>query len=82
MTSDESNRLFEISAGPDGEPFEEDGLRQRTDFQSRAPRAGADFKDMSTWRSLMATSGMSSRSEPTYGASIGYSEHQALSSLR
>jgi len=50
MTSDESNRLFEISAGPDGEPFEENGLGQRTDFQSRAPRAGADFKEMAIRR--------------------------------
>lgn len=46
MTSDDSNGLFEISAGPGAEPFEENGLRQRTDFQSRAPRAGADFKEM------------------------------------
>lgn len=46
MTSDGSNRLFEVGDGGGAEPFEEDGLRQRTDFQSRAPRAGADFKEI------------------------------------
>src|SRR4051794_29960851 len=50
MTSDESNRLFEIGAAAGEEPFEEDGLRNRTDFQSRAPRAGADFKAMALKR--------------------------------
>mgnify|MGYP001199877096 CR=1 FL=1 len=45
MTSDGSDRLFEVG-GDRAEPFEEDGLRRRTDFQSRAPRAGADFKEM------------------------------------
>lgn len=50
MTSDESNRLFEVGAVVVGEPFEENGLRQRTDFQSRAPRAGADFKEMAIRR--------------------------------
>lgn len=50
MTSDESNRLFKVSAVAGGEPFEEDGLRQRTDFQSQAPRAGADFKEMAIRR--------------------------------
>ncbi len=50
MTSDESNRLFEVDTAAGGEPFEEDGLRNRTDFQSRAPRAGADFKAMALKR--------------------------------
>ncbi len=50
MTSDESNRLFEIDAEAGGESFEEDGLRNRTNFQSRAPRAGADFKAMALKR--------------------------------
>lgn len=45
MTSNGSDRLFEVD-GDGAEPFEEDGLRRRTDFQSRAPRAGADFKEM------------------------------------
>jgi hypothetical protein len=38
MTSDDSDRLFEVGPGEGGEPFEETGLRQRTDFQSRAPQ--------------------------------------------
>lgn len=42
--NDRSNRLFEVAAC--AEPFEEPGLRQQTDFQARAARAGADFKDM------------------------------------
>lgn len=46
MTSDESNRLFEVGDDGGAEPFEEDGLRRQTDFQSRARRAGADFKEM------------------------------------
>jgi len=50
MTSDESNRLFEVGAAAGGEPFEEDGLRDRTGFQSRAPRSGADFKAMALKR--------------------------------
>ncbi len=50
MTSDESNRLFEIGVAAGEEPFEEDGLRNRTDFQSRAPRSGADFKAMALKR--------------------------------
>jgi hypothetical protein len=50
MTSDDSDRLFEVSAGAGREPFEENGLRQRTDFQSRASRAGADFKGMAIGR--------------------------------
>ena len=45
MTSNGSDRLFEVD-GDGAEPFEEDGLRRRTDFQSRAPRAGADFMEM------------------------------------
>ena len=46
MTSDGSNRLFEVGDEEGAELFEEDDLRRRTDFQSRAPRAGADFKEM------------------------------------
>ncbi len=42
--------LFELPAGDGGEPFEESDLRRRTDFQSRAPRAGADFKSMAIAR--------------------------------
>ena len=50
MTSDDSDRLFEVGPGEGGDPFEENGLRQRSDFQSRAPRAGADFKLMAIRR--------------------------------
>lgn len=54
MTNDGSNRLFEVGDGAGAEPFEEDGLRQRTDFQSRAPRAGADFKEIALGRLTQA----------------------------
>ena len=42
--------LFELPAGDGGEPFEGSDLRRHTDFQSRAPRAGADFKSMAIAR--------------------------------
>lgn len=45
-----NDELFEVPAGDGGEPFEESGLGRRTDFQSRAPRAGADFKSMAITR--------------------------------
>jgi hypothetical protein len=44
MTNNGSDGLFEVPAGAGADPFEQDDLRQRTDFQSRAGRAGADFK--------------------------------------
>lgn len=50
MTNDGSNRLFDVGDGSGAGPFEEDGLRQRSDFQSRAPRSGADFKAMAIRR--------------------------------
>lgn len=56
MTRDTSNRLFEVDARAHAEPFEADGLRQRTDFQARAPRAGADFKTMAIQRLIEAGS--------------------------
>ena len=45
-TNNRYDGLSSLPAVPGGEPFEESGLGQRTDFQSRAPRAGADFKAM------------------------------------
>jgi hypothetical protein len=50
MTNKGPDGLFEIPAGAGGEPFEENDLPKRTDFQSRAPRAGADFKAMAIAR--------------------------------
>lgn len=50
MTSDGSNELFELPPDASGEPFEEVGLGGRANFQSRAPRAGADFKEMAVRR--------------------------------
>ena len=54
MTNDGSGRLFEVPHCAGGEPFEMDGLRQRTDFQSRAPRSGADLKEMAIHRLIEA----------------------------
>ena len=42
--------LFEVPVGAGGEPFEEPDLRHRANFQSRAPRSGADFKSMALAR--------------------------------
>ena len=42
--------LFEVPAGAGQEPFEEPDLRRRANFQSRAPRSGADFKAMAIGR--------------------------------
>ena len=42
--------LFEVPAGAGQEPFEEPDLRRRANFQSRAPRSGADFKAMAMAR--------------------------------
>jgi len=42
--------LFEVPAGAGQEPFEEPDLRRRANFQSRAPRSGADFKAMAITR--------------------------------
>ncbi len=50
MTTDGSNRLFELGPDAGANPFEDDAVRQRADFQSRAPRAGADFKEMALRR--------------------------------
>lgn len=38
--------LFELPPESGAEPFEQEDLRARTNFQSRAPRSGADFKTM------------------------------------
>ena len=46
MTSRRSGALFELPANAGAEPFEERDLKRRTNFQSRAPRSGADFKAM------------------------------------
>ncbi len=42
--------LFEVPVGAGREPFEEPDLRRRANFQSRAPRSGADFKAMAIAR--------------------------------
>jgi hypothetical protein len=42
--------LFEVPVEAGREPFEEPDLRRRANFQSRAPRAGADFKAMAIAR--------------------------------
>jgi hypothetical protein len=42
--------LFEVPVGTGQEPFEEPDLRGRANFQSRAPRSGADFKAMAIAR--------------------------------
>lgn len=42
--------LSEVKAATDRGPYEEQDLRRRTDFQSRAPRSGADFKAMALAR--------------------------------
>lgn len=39
MTNDGSNRLFEVGNGAGAEPFEEDGLRRRTDTRTRSSPA-------------------------------------------
>jgi len=50
----QSNRLFEVSGDPVEEPFEESKQRGGSYFQSRAPRAGADFKAMAADRLIEA----------------------------
>ena len=50
MTNNKPDTLFEVSAASGAKPFEVDGLRSRTNFQSRASRAGADFKVMAIAR--------------------------------
>ena len=50
MTNPLSDGLFEPSAGAGRQAFEQDDLSRRTDFQSRAARAGADFKAMAMKR--------------------------------
>ncbi len=42
--------LFEVPVGAGREPFEEPDLRGRANFQSRAPRSGADFQAMAIAR--------------------------------
>ena len=44
------DELFEVPVEAGREPFEEPDLRQRANFQSRAPRAGADYKAMAIAR--------------------------------
>jgi hypothetical protein len=46
MTNKRFDGPSEVPAGAGGVLFEEQELRGRTDFQSRAPRSGADFKEM------------------------------------
>ncbi len=50
MTNPLSDGLFELPAGAGRQAFERDDLSRRTDFQSRAGRAGADFKAMAMKR--------------------------------
>lgn len=50
MTVRRSSKLFEVGSDARTDPFEDQGLGRRTDFQSRAPRAGADFKEMALHR--------------------------------
>ncbi len=45
-TMSASPGLFELAPSAAAEAFEEEGLSRRTDFQSRAQRSGADFKEM------------------------------------
>lgn len=45
-----SEGLFDLPADAGVEPFEEGDLKRRTNFQSRAPRSGADFKAMALAR--------------------------------
>jgi hypothetical protein len=52
--STKSKTLFEVSADAVEEPFEESQLADSSDFQSRAPRAGADFKAMAVGRLIEA----------------------------
>jgi len=42
----ESSRLFDVSPSTGVEPFEEVDLAAHTNFQSRAPRSGFDFKEI------------------------------------
>lgn len=50
MTNQGFDGPSDVPDGAGGEPFEEKDLRRRTDFQSRAPRSGADFKMMALSR--------------------------------
>jgi hypothetical protein len=50
----ESKRLFEVAPDAAGQPFEEPQLGKTSDFQSRAARAGADFKVMAAGRLVEA----------------------------
>lgn len=50
MTNNRHDALCELPIDAGGEPFEHRELRRRTDFQSRASRAGADFKTMALSR--------------------------------
>lgn len=49
-----SEGLFELPADAGSDPFEERTLKSRTNFQSRAPRSGADFKAMALARTREA----------------------------
>lgn len=57
MTKKQRNGLVELPLEGAADPFEDPRLDERTNFQSRAPRAGADFKAMAvSWlRSAGAT---------------------------
>lgn len=50
MKKNKSDALFELDGAAAAEPFEEPDLHRRTNFQSRAPRSGADFKAMAIAR--------------------------------
>src|SRR5262249_20633088 len=46
MTTRGSDELFEFPTEAGGDAYEDPDLQRRTDFQSRGPRSGADFKAM------------------------------------
>jgi hypothetical protein len=50
MTNFGIDALFELPAGSAEGPFEDPNLHRRANFQSRAPRSGADFKAMAMKR--------------------------------
>ena len=50
MKNSRFDELFELPVGAGQEPFEEPDLHRRANFQSRAPRSGADFKAMAIAR--------------------------------
>lgn len=57
-----SHGLFELPAEATSSPFEVENLAARTSFQSRAPRAGADFKSIALQYLVKAGAQIVSRS--------------------